>query len=66
MKRRRPLRKLVADEELLRRRAAGEPLRRLAADYDVVHTTLCRYFACPAVKKQLKRVGRQLGPNGAS
>ncbi len=60
MKRRRRLRKLVADEELLRRRAAGEPLRQLAADYDVAHTTLCRYFARPDVKEQLKKVGRQL------
>jgi len=60
MKRRRELRKLVPDEELLRRRAAGEPLRQLAADYDVAHTTLCRYFARPDMKKRLKVVVREL------
>jgi hypothetical protein len=54
------LRKLVADDELLRRRAAGEALRQLAADYDVVHTTLCRYFTRPEVKEQLKEAGKQL------
>jgi hypothetical protein len=59
MKRRRRLRKLEADGDLLRRRAAGEPLRQLAADYDVVHTTLCRYFARPEVKEQLKKVVSQ-------
>jgi hypothetical protein len=41
----RPLRRLVADVDLVRRRAAGESLRSLAADYAVVHTTLSRYFA---------------------
>jgi hypothetical protein len=60
MKRRRRLRKLVPDEELLRRRAAGEPLRQLAADYDVAHTTLCRYFARPDLKKRLKVLVREL------
>jgi uncharacterized protein (DUF433 family) len=60
MKRRRRLRKLVPDEELLRRRAAGEPLRQLAADYDVAHTTLCRYFARPDMKKRLKVLVKEL------
>jgi hypothetical protein len=60
VRRRRRLRKLVPNEELLRRRAAGEPLRELAADYDVVHTTLCRYFARPEVRKQLKAMVREL------
>jgi hypothetical protein len=60
MKRRRHLRKLVPDEELLRRRAADEPLRQLAADYDVAHSTLCRYFARPEVRKQLRVMVRQL------
>jgi hypothetical protein len=60
MNRRRRLRRLVADEELLRRRAAGEPLQQLAGDYDVAHSTLCRYFARPVVKEQLKKVGRHL------
>jgi hypothetical protein len=60
MNRRRGLRKLVPDEELLRRRAAGEPLRQLAADYDVAHTTLCRYFARPDMKRRLKVLVREL------
>jgi len=54
MKRRRRLRKLVPDAELIRRRAAGEPLRELASDYDVEHTTLGRYFKRPEVAKQLR------------
>ena len=55
MKRRRRLRKLVPDAELIRRRAAGEPLRELASDYDdVAHTTLGRYFKRPEVAKQLR------------
>ena len=40
MKGRRRLRRLIADDVLIRRRAAGEPLRALARDYDVAHTTL--------------------------
>jgi phage terminase small subunit len=60
MNRRPRLRKLDADGDLLRRRAAGEPLRQLAGDYDVAHTTLCRYFARPEVKEQLKKVVSQL------
>ncbi|HMI98509.1 MAG TPA: hypothetical protein VK488_01615 [Gaiellaceae bacterium] len=54
MKRRRRLRKLVPDAELIRRRATGEPLRELASDYDVAHTTLGRYFEGPEVAKQLR------------
>ena len=60
MKRLRRLRRLIADEELLRRRAAGEPLRQIAEDYDVAHTTLGRYFARRGVKEQLKNVRREL------
>jgi hypothetical protein len=60
VKRHRRLRRLIADEELLRRRAAGEPLRQLADDYAVAHTTLARYFARPGVKEQLKKVGKEL------
>jgi hypothetical protein len=53
--RRRRLRKLVPDAELIRRRAAGEPLRELTSDYDdVAHTTLGRYFKGPEVAKQLR------------
>jgi hypothetical protein len=59
MKRRR-LRKLVPDGELIRRRAAGERLRELASDYDVAHTTLGRYFERPEVKKQLGEAAKQL------
>ena len=60
MKRRRRLRKLVPDAELIRRRAAGEPLRELARDYEVAHTTLLRYFERPEVRKQLKQASEQL------
>ena len=40
---------------MTRRRAAGEPLRELAHDYGVAHTTLGRYFKRPEVATQLKR-----------
>lgn len=60
MKRSRRLRRLVADAELVRRRAAGETLRALASDYGVTHTTLGRYFARPEVTKQLREARRQL------
>jgi len=53
-KRGRRLRRLVPDPELIRRRAASEPLRELASDYDVAHTTLGRYFERPEVAKQLR------------
>lgn len=56
----RRLRRLVPDGELIRRRAAGEPLRELAPDYDVTHTTLGRYFQRPEVRKQLKQASEQL------
>jgi hypothetical protein len=59
MKRRR-LRKLVPDAELIRRRAAGETFRELAPDYDVTHTTLGRYFERPEVRKQLRQASEQL------
>jgi hypothetical protein len=52
------LRKLVPDEELFRRRAGGEPLRDLAPDYGVCHTTLGRFFARPEVARALRRVER--------
>ena len=50
----------VPDAELIRRRAAGEPLRQLAADYGVAHTTLGRYLARPQVKTELAQARRQL------
>ena len=54
------LRRLVPDRELLKRRAAGEPLRRLAADYQVAHTTLSRWFARPEIARQLPATAKQL------
>ena len=60
MKARRRLRRLVPDAGLIRRRAAGEPLRQLAGDYGVAHTTLGRYFARPQVKRELAQARRQL------
>ncbi len=54
------LRRLVPDHQLLRRRAAGEPLRRLAAEYGVAHTTLGRWFARPKVGRQLRALTRRL------
>jgi hypothetical protein len=56
----RRLRKLVPDQELIRRRAAGESLRQLALDYDVEHTTLGRYFARPEVVRELNEAKRRL------
>jgi hypothetical protein len=47
------LRRLKPDGELIKRRAAGEPLRRLAEDYAVSHTTLSRYFAHPRIEEEL-------------
>jgi hypothetical protein len=45
---------------LVRRRAAGETFRALAADYGVAHTTLVRYFERPEVARQLKEAAREL------
>jgi hypothetical protein len=55
----RRLRRLVPDSELIRRGAAKEPLRSIAADYGVSHTTILRYFKGPAVAKQLLRAKRR-------
>jgi len=60
MKRRRRLRKLVPDTELIRRRAADEPLRELASDYNVAHTTLGRFFERPDVARQLRQARQEL------
>jgi hypothetical protein len=51
----RHLRRLVPDSELIRRGAVKEPLRSIATDYGVCHTTILRYFKRPAVAKQLLR-----------
>jgi hypothetical protein len=56
----RRLRRLVLDGELLERRAAGESLRSLAADYGVVHSTLLRYFRRPQVVLELREADRRL------
>jgi hypothetical protein len=61
VKRYRRLRRLLPDAQLLRRRAAGEPLRVLACDYGVAHTTLGRYLARPQVASELRQVRRSLG-----
>jgi hypothetical protein len=53
------LRRLVPDDELVRRRAAGEPLRALARDYGIAHTTLSRYFARSAAVQQLGVLARK-------
>jgi hypothetical protein len=60
MKRQRRLRKLVPDQELIRRRAADEPLRELASDYNVAHTTLGRFFERPDVARQLRQARQEL------
>jgi hypothetical protein len=52
------LRRLDPDAELVRRRAGGETLRELAADYGVAHTTLGRFFARPEITSELKQAGR--------
>ena len=52
------LRRLNPDPELVRRRAAGETLRALAADYQVAHTTLGRWFKRPQVASQLRAAKR--------
>jgi hypothetical protein len=60
VKRQRRLRKLVPDGELIRRRAADEPLRELASTYGVAHTTLGRFFKRSEVAKELKLARQQL------
>ena len=50
------------DQALFRRRAGDEPLRDLARDYDVQHTTLVRYFARPSVFTAATRVGQSGWP----
>ena len=60
VKRQRRLRKLVPDTELIRRRAADEPLRELASDYNVAHTTLGRFFERPDVARELRQARQEL------
>jgi hypothetical protein len=56
------LRRLSPDVALMHRRIAGEPLRRLARDYDVSHTTLGRWFARPSVARQMDGLQRRRRP----
>jgi hypothetical protein len=56
------LRRLKPDPDLISRRAAGEPLRQLAADYGVSHTTLSRYFRRNEAKNLLRPPGRKRKP----
>jgi hypothetical protein len=65
VKRRPRLRRLVPDPELIRRRTAGEPLRELASDYEVAHTTLGRYFERPELATQIKEAAKQLRAEAA-
>jgi hypothetical protein len=61
------LRRLKPDAGLIARRVAGEPLRQLAADYGVSHTTLSRYFRRDEVKRMLRsrdRKRRSTRPGG--
>jgi len=53
------LRRLSPDATLMRRRAAGQPLRPLALDYGVSHTTLSRWFVRPSVARQLRELQRR-------
>jgi hypothetical protein len=56
------LRRLSPDVTLLQRRIAGEPLRQLARDYSVSHTTLGRWFARPSVARQMDGMQRRRRP----
>jgi hypothetical protein len=56
------LRRLSPDATLMHRRVAGEPLRRLARDYGVSHTTLGRWFVRPSVARQLDGLRRRRRP----
>ena len=60
MSRSRRLRRLVPDEALFDRRVAGESLRALALDYQVVHSTLVRYFRKPEAVVELREARRRL------
>jgi lambda repressor-like predicted transcriptional regulator len=53
-------RRFIPQPELISRRAAGEPLRRLAKDAGVSPATLSRTFARPEVAKELRLQEREL------
>ena len=56
------LRRLSPDVTLLQRRVAGEPLRRIALNYGVSHTTLGRWFGRPSVARQMEELKRRQRP----
>ena len=56
------LRRLSPDVTLLQRRVAGEPLRRIALNYGVSHTTLGRWFRRPSVARQMEELKRRQRP----
>jgi hypothetical protein len=56
------LRRLSPDMTLLQRRVAGEPLRRIAPNYGVSHTTLGRWFGRPSVARQMEELKRRQRP----
>ena len=56
----RRLRRLVPDEVLYDRRVAGEPLRAIAPDYGVAHTTLGDFFRRPEAVLGLEEARRRL------
>jgi lambda repressor-like predicted transcriptional regulator len=53
------LRRLRPDATLMQRRATGEPLRRLAPDYGVSHSTLSRWFARSSVAACVNELQRR-------
>jgi lambda repressor-like predicted transcriptional regulator len=55
-----PSRRFVPDPALVARRAAGEPLRRLAEGAGVSAATLSRSFASPEMAKELRLQQRKL------
>jgi transcriptional regulator with XRE-family HTH domain len=59
------LRRFTPDSALISRRAAGEPLRRLAEDCGVSPATLSRAFARPEVAEELRLRQRELSEQRA-
>ena len=60
MSKSRRLRRLVPDQSLYDRRAAGESERALAPDYGVVHSSLSRHFRKPEAVVELREARRRL------
>jgi hypothetical protein len=53
-------RRFTPDDALIARRAAGEPLRRLATDSGVSHSTLCRSFARSEIEAEVQAAKQHL------